>query len=446
MSAIRRLSSITASVASIRSTAIAVFAAIAFSVSVAHPAAARTNGAYLMDADSGQVLLAKNADVPNHPASLTKMMTLYLLFDAIEKGRAHLGDAMKVSMRAARQAPSKLGLSPGESIKVEDAILALVTKSANDAAVVIAEHLGGTEPAFAAQMTQKARELGMQRTVFRNASGLPIAGQWSTPHDMAVLARALIRNHAREYHYFATRQFDYDGQVIATHNHLLANYPGADGIKTGYIASSGFNLVASAKRNGHRLIGVVFGGNTVRARDHQMVALLDAGFAREPGTTQVEIAKAAAPPDDEADTAAAPDNEADAEDPQVSAVMQSMADNHSATPAGAAPQLASQDAAQDASQETGAGDAEDPPWGIQLGSFAQKAKAQKVADTVAQRLGDLVSDGHTEVAATTRNKAVLYRALLIGLAESDAQRACKTLRHHRTPCRVINTDRDLAAR
>lgn len=441
MSIVRRLNFARVSGALLRSVAIASLVVLAVGAGYVRPAAARTNGAYLMDADSGQVLLAKNADVPNHPASLTKMMTLYLLFDALEKGKVHLGDGMKVSMHAARQSASKLGLEPGESIKVEDAILALVTKSANDAAVVIAEYLGGSEPAFATQMTKKARELGMQRTVFRNASGLPIAGQWSTPHDMALLARALIRNHAREYHYFATKQFEYDGQVIATHNHLLNYYPGADGIKTGYIASSGFNLVASAKRNGHRLIGVVFGGNTVHARDREMVSLLDAGFAREPGTTQIEIAKAT-PPKDDADTAATPDNEADAEDPQVSAVMQSMADGHPAAPAAEAPQAA----AQDTTQEASAGDAEDPPWGIQLGSFAQRAKAQKVAEAAAMRLGDLVSDGHTEVAATTRNKAVLYRALLIGLAESDAQRACKTLRHHRTPCRVINTDRDMAAR
>jgi D-alanyl-D-alanine carboxypeptidase len=382
-----------------------------------------------MDGDSGKIIEANNADVPNHPASLTKMMTLYLLFDALESGRVHLRDGMPVSVHAARQAPSKLGLSPGQTISVEDAILGLVTKSANDAAVVIAEYLGGTEPEFAAAMTRKARELGMTRTVFRNASGLPIAGQWSTPRDMAVLARALIRSHSREYHYFSTREFDYAGQVIPTHNHLLGNYAGADGIKTGYIASSGFNLVASAKRDGHRIIGVVFGGNTVRDRDRQMVALLDAGFAHIQGAPAPAVValQGKADEDDAADNAPAPANEEEAEDPQVAAVMQSLASAASAAQSAPRP-------------VEGAGDADEAPWGIRLGAYGQRARAEQVVSVTFQRLGDLVAEGHSQVSATRQRHSVLYRAELVGLAESDAQRACKALRHHRAPCSVIRTE------
>jgi D-alanyl-D-alanine carboxypeptidase len=415
------------------------------------PAEARTRGAILVDADDGRVMSAVNADIPNHPASLTKIMTLYLLFDALEKGRVHLHDPMAVSAHAAGQQATKLGLNPGQTITVEQAILGMVTLSANDAAVVVGEFLGGSESGFAVIMTNKARELGMRQTVFRNASGLPIAGQWSTPRDMAMLARALIKNHAAEYHYFSTREFDFAGRAIPTHNHLLGNYEGADGIKTGYIASSGFNLVASAKRNGHRLIGVVFGGNTIRDRDRLMVALLDAGFAREGNAPAIATAKldTLPEPEDEAN-APAPQTEAEAEDPQVSAVMQAMA---SAQPpaVAAAPATgttATKTAAITATAKTtaadlqpeGAGDADDLPWGIRLGSFGARAKAAHLADTVAARLGDLVSAGHAEVASTKSRHAVHYEALVVGLAESDAQRACRTLHHHRVPCHVIRTE------
>ncbi|HEY1720299.1 MAG TPA: D-alanyl-D-alanine carboxypeptidase, partial [Magnetospirillaceae bacterium] len=418
------------------------------------PAAARVHGSILVDNDTGKVMQATNADVQNHPASLTKMMTLYLLFDALEKGRVHLQDPMKVSMHAARQSPSKLGLNPGQTITVEQGILGLVTKSANDAAVVIGEYLGGSEPAFATQMTAKARELGMSRTVFRNASGLPIQGQWSTPRDMATLAKALIKNHAREYHYFATREFDFNGQVIATHNHVLVNYEGADGLKTGYIASSGFNLVTSAKRDGHRLIGVVFGGDSVRARDRQMMAMLDAGFVAErKGAPAVDMAKADPKADGTDDEAATqPMDEDDADDAQVSAVVKSMTNNAPSAMAAANVTNPAVDKtttaadAQEAAQE-GAGDVDEAPFGIQLGSFSLKAKALQLAKTTAQHLGDVVADGHADVAAMSKHHKTLYRSLVVGLEESDAQRACRALKHHHTACRVIRTsDVKLAAR
>jgi D-alanyl-D-alanine carboxypeptidase len=244
------------------------------------PQAAARYASIIIDADTGRVLYEVNADTRNYPASLTKMMTLYMAFEALEKGKLRLNENLKVSKRASGMAPSKLGLKRGQTIKVKDIILALVTKSANDAAVVLAEALAGTETRFAKRMTAKARELGMSRTNFRNASGLPNRRQLSTARDMAILAQALINRYPKYYHYFSTTNFSYKGRRHRNHNSLLTKYDGTDGIKTGYIRASGFNLVASAVRDGRRIIGVVFGGKSSRSRDKHMAKLLDRGFTR----------------------------------------------------------------------------------------------------------------------------------------------------------------------
>lgn len=414
-----------------------------------------------MDADTGEVLHATNADLPSHPASLTKMMTLYLLFDALEQGKVHLGDRMPVSRHASVQIPSKLGLTPGQTLSVQDAILGLVTKSANDAAVVVAEYLGGSEPAFAAMMTKKAHDLGMRSTVFRNASGVPNPGQISTPRDMAILARALIRNHAKEYHYFSTREFDWGGQVIPTHNHILSMYDGADGIKTGFINTSGFNLVASAKRDGHRLIGVIFGGRTARARDLQMVALLDSGFAHVPAGPRLETAAAAAAAEENAGAAgrAAPASEDEAEDADVHAVMKAMSDGKP-TPAAqtvAAPAATMRSADADEPEVAAAkpvhrrarvarAEAEESPWGIQLGAFRQRALAEETAQATAERLGNLAADAKVSIASLRHAHHMLYRARLVGLSEGAAERACHLLHHGHALCKVINAGTSVAAR
>jgi len=252
----------------------------------ATPAAARY-AAIVVDTATGRVLFARNADTRNYPASLTKMMTIYMVFDAVENGRLTFGQRLKVSRRAAGQAPSKLGLKAGETIRVDHAVMALVTKSANDVATVVAEALGGTEAKFARLMTKKARQLGMTRTTFRNASGLPNRRQLSTARDMARLAVALQRDFPGYYHHFSRRSFTWRGRTYSNHNRLLANYQGADGMKTGYIRASGFNLVASAKRGDVRLIGVVFGGRSARSRNQHMRSLLDLGFKRTQSRTQM---------------------------------------------------------------------------------------------------------------------------------------------------------------
>tara|TARA_R110002110_G_scaffold49008_3_gene145596 strand:+ start:2101 stop:3822 length:1722 start_codon:yes stop_codon:yes gene_type:complete len=234
-----------------------------------------TAASLVMDAYSGRVLYQSNADTQCYPASLTKVMTLYLLFEKLEQGKVTLNTKLKVSHHAAAQAPSRLGLKPGETIRVEDAILALVTKSANDIAVVVAEYIGGTESDFAELMTSKAKKIGMSRTRYMNASGLPNKSQLTTARDQATLAHRIQVDFPQYYRYFGTKTFAWDGRVFKNHNHLLGKYEGMNGLKTGYTAASGFNLTTTVKRDGKSVIGVVLGGKTARARDLQMIAILD---------------------------------------------------------------------------------------------------------------------------------------------------------------------------
>lgn len=241
-------------------------------------AAERPDATIVIDAYSGKVLQASDADGYRYPASLTKMMTLYLLFDELEAGRLTMNSKLKVSSRGANAEPSRLGLSAGQTITVKDAMFALITKSANDVAITVAENISGSESKFAVRMTNKARELGMSRTTFKNASGLPDAAQKTTARDMATLGRMLLIHHGDYYHYFGAKSYNIKGVSYQNHNKLLGKYAGVDGIKTGYIKASGFNLVASAQRNDMRLIGVVIGGETSASRNAMMSNLLDNGF------------------------------------------------------------------------------------------------------------------------------------------------------------------------
>src|SRR3954462_3421280 len=228
----------------------------------------------IVDGNSGAVLSANNPDGSRHPASLTKIMTLYLLFERLDAGKMKLDSEMGVSEHASEQAPTKLGLKPGQTIRVEDAIKGLVTRSANDAAVVISEAIAGDESDFAKQMTRKARALGMTRTVYRNASGLPNDEQVTTARDQSTLGRAIQDRFPRYYRYFSTNVFVYRGHAIRNHNKLLGSVEGVDGIKTGYPRASGFNLVTSMRRGNRHLVGVVMGGRSGGSRDAAMRSLL----------------------------------------------------------------------------------------------------------------------------------------------------------------------------
>src|ERR1700674_2137197 len=259
----------------------------------------------IVDGNSGATLSANNPDASRHPASLTKIMTLYLLFERLDAGKMKLDTEMDVSEHASEQAPTKLGLRPGQSIAVEDAIKGLVTRSANDAAVVIAEAIAGDEGDFAKLMTRKARALGMTKTVYRNASGLPDDEQVTTARDQATLGRAIQERFPRYYRYFSTTAFNYHGHSIRNHNHLLGNVEGVDGIKTGYTRASGFNLVPSMRRGNRHLVGVVLGGRSGGSRDAIMRGLLAENLEKASSRRTVAAITERSPTDANADVAEA---------------------------------------------------------------------------------------------------------------------------------------------
>jgi D-alanyl-D-alanine carboxypeptidase len=247
---------------------------------LASPTDPQKDAALIVDGATGKVLFARNETAERHPASLTKMMTLYLLFDALKAGKVTMQTPLPVSWHASVQHPTKLNLRPGQTIDVDTAIRAIVIRSANDAAVVIAEALGGTESHFAEMMTERARQIGMKETNFHNASGLPDPLQITTASDLAVLARHLAYDYPQYFSYFGLPGFNYKGAWIPTHDNLIGRYDGADGIKTGYTGASGFNLVSSVTRGTTHIIGVVMGGRTAVRRDLEMVRLLDQTFAQ----------------------------------------------------------------------------------------------------------------------------------------------------------------------
>ncbi len=370
----------------------------------------------VIDADTGDVISESNADAPHYPASLTKMMTLYLIFEALDKGRIKLDTQLPVSEHAAAQSPTKLDLQPGETISVKDVILGLVTRSANDAAVVAAEWLAGSEEIFAQRMTAKARALGMSHTYFHNASGLPDPDQITTARDLAKLARALYRDFPDMYPFFATREFIFRGEVITTHNHLMDRFDGMDGIKTGYIRASGFNLAASAVRNGKRLIGVVLGGESSRSRDIRMASLLNEGFNRAaPDTMDTLVASASAPPSIASGDGAFESQSFGARAKRVL---------HHLSPIGTA-EASTTRAARGSETETGR-------WGIQVGAFAQQSAAEKAARAALAALPS--AKGH----AVSVSKDRYYRARIGGFSEKDAERACQVLHKKRHECSLVS--------
>ncbi len=290
-------------------------AAVLASLVSAPAHAAPQFAAATIDARTGKVLYSKDIDGVRHPASLTKMMTLYLLFQDLSAGKIALNSPITVSARATGMAPSKLGVKAGQSISVETAIRAIVVKSANDIAAAVAEKLGGTENAFAQRMTRTARGLGMSRTTFLNASGLPNPGQVTSARDMATLGLRLMRDFPQYYPYFRTQSFVYQGKTIKGHNRLLGSYQGTDGIKTGYVAASGFNLVTSVRRGDKRLVGVVLGGKSGASRDAYMKQMLSRYFDDAASGSAIAAyagSSKGAKPTDELQTASAGDIDAEA--------------------------------------------------------------------------------------------------------------------------------------
>jgi len=433
-----------------------VFAAITYMV----PARAEASpAAIVVDADSGTVLYEMNARGVNYPASLTKMMTLYLLFEALDAKKVRLDDVLTASDNAASQPATDIGLRTGDQLTVEKAIEAIVVQSANDAAVVVGESLGGgSESSFAALMTAKAKQLGMTGTVFRNASGLPDPNQITNAVDMSILARALIARFPQYYAYFSIESFSYHGRLYLSHNRVLKSYPGADGLKTGYTRAAGYNLATSAKRDGHRIVAVVLGGKTARKRDMQMAGLLDQGFgllSTQTGTLVASAAKPSTPAlpgvvaGSDAATTTQTTSTAKPGAPLVLATSAMSNDELATTTSAADPatpspaetahvELAS--ATNDAAPETDKTPDTKDRWGIQVGAFGAYKPAHAAA-LRASRIGPrILKTARLIVDEAPKGANKLYRARLIGLSRPNAQLACRQLKSKSVPCLVFQAD------
>lgn len=441
----------------------------------------------VVDANTGVVLQATNPDSTRYPASLTKIMTLYLLFERLESGRIKLSSRLPVSAHAAAQAPTKLGLRPGQSITVEDAILALVTKSANDAAAVVAEAIGGTESEFARMMTRKARALGMRRTTYTNASGLPDTDQVTTARDQALLGRAIQERFPRYYHYFATEAFEFGGRSIRNHNRLLGRVAGVDGIKTGYTRASGFNLVTSMHRGGRHVVAVVLGGRSAGQRDAQMRELLSdhimtastrrtaPAIAEAPAQSEERrvaateeavpapagkpllLHKVAATPEATASisleaAAHAPLNrpKPGSTDPikplPVKTVSVKPASQSSKTaktkfsPVPIPPAQASTVAAASEEQPSKTAAPEKPSrngWMIQVGAFDEEKEARVRLHSARSRAGKLLGHADPFTEPVTKGEKTLYRARFAGFDRHQAEAACRTLKRKDIACLPI---------
>lgn len=367
---------------------------------------------FVMDADTMDVLYAKNADTRNYPASLTKIMTLYMIFDALDKGKVTLKTRMKVSKRAAGQPQTNIGLRRGERISVKDAILALVTRSANDVATVVGEHLKKSEVNFAVAMTKKARALGMTKTSFRNASGLPNRRQKSTARDMAKLGLRIQRDFPQYYHFFKTTKFTYKGRTYGNHNNLLGRYSGTDGIKTGYTRASGFNLVSSVHQGDRHLIAVVFGGRTAKSRDRHMISLLNRGFkkaeliARNRTPAPIPMAR---PAFDE------------------NGIVQ----------------LANAQSAITGTALRPASGGSDRDWGIQVGAYSSKGPAKAMISTARTHLKKALQGSIDSVERVTRDHGTVYRSRITGLSEAGARNACALLARKHVPCVPVPGNEDI---
>jgi D-alanyl-D-alanine carboxypeptidase len=404
--------------------------------------------AIVIEANTGRVLYERMSNETRYPASLTKMMTLYLLFEQIQKGNKTLSTPMTTSAYAASQDPTKLGLSPGDQITVEDAIKALIVRSANDVAVVTAEHLAGTEWAFAARMTQKAREMGMARTTFVNASGLPDESQQSTAADLVILSRRLVTDFPQFYPYFRLQSFYWGGRSFEGHNNLMKFFDGADGLKTGYTRKSGFNLASSATRQGTRIIAVVMGGRSARDRDIQSAELLESEFTKMGLGRPAPVIMAMSPLvlDDEEAAAAADSAAAFRPDAASKVAMAAPAPQTPATanPAGGAPVYAS---IPSSPREIGQGDTADQirsnpvvhsgQWGIQVGAHSTREKAETQLQEVTAQQRDIIGGSRSAIVQLDVRGETFYRVRFGAFTPAKAESLCKTLQKRGTSCLVV---------
>ncbi|UYG00155.1 MULTISPECIES: serine hydrolase [unclassified Halomonas] len=414
----------------------------------------------VVDLENGEVLYSENADAPRYPASLTKMMTIYLALEAVERGELSFNQPLAVSAQASAMPATKLWLSAGSTIDLDTAIRALTVRSANDVAVVVAEALGGSEQRFASLMTAKARELGMNNTTFRNASGLPDSGQITTARDMLILSTRVMQDFPQYYHYFGLQEFSYKGTRHTSHNRLVRDYPGADGLKTGFIRASGFNVATTAVHDGRRMIAVVMGGFSSSSRDAHMADLLDRSFARARlrdntswmadtnfsrefmsfGRAPVPLSS---PPPSTPPSPILANIDTTTMSPSATAGA-NMAPTAApvAQPARPSPEAAPRDPLRALINEqqgisapalavAGSGG-----WGIQVGAFSQASHAEQLARQAAQHLPNNVG-GRVAVDAIDGQTPV-FRARVVALDEARAIAACQTLHARGMDCMVVN--------
>lgn len=360
-------------------------------------AAPKTTSSIAVDLGTGEIIASERPDVLREPASLTKLMTLYLTFEAIEKGRLKMDSELKVSRTAANRSPSRLDVRAGQTIKTEDAVKALIVKSANDCATVLAEALAEDERKFAVMMTEKAKKLGMKNTVFKNASGLNNRQQLTTARDMAVLAGALYKHFPQYYHLFSLKEFTYQGKTFYTHNHVLKKFKGADGMKTGYISTAGFNIVTSAERNGSRILAVTMGHKTLKDRDTKVMRLMDKGLQKialnKTGNPEKVLAKLEVP------------QLIATEKMSGKALKKAIAKGQ---------------------------------WGVQVGAFRNYAKARSYAFGLKQKMPE-IKPYPVDVEAAESEMAVVYRAKLTNFSKKDAEELCNRLKKENKSCIVIST-------
>ncbi|MDG2522262.1 D-alanyl-D-alanine carboxypeptidase [Caulobacter segnis] len=376
--------------------------------------------AIVMDANSGEILYSKRGDSPRYPASITKVMTMYMAFEALAEGKLRLTDEIVVSPRAAAQQPTKLGLRAGSRITVDEVLRAMALKSANDMAVAMAERLGGTETRFSAMMTLRAQELGMENTRFVNASGLPDSRQISTAHDLAILSRAVMRDYPQYYAYFGQQNAVVRGQAMRNHNKLLGKMPGVDGLKTGFTNASGYNLAASAVQNNRRLIAVVLGGPSGASRDNSVEDLLLTGFdviKRRSRGERITVAQNLFEPEPSGPIMRPSIEQGDAEQDNLKIVLT----ENPATP----PKMTVQKKMP--AKSAGA-------YKVQVGAFKQKSLAGKQLQITEKKFAKVFANATGSVESGPGGS---FRARFSGFSADGAQRACATLTAQRQVCMIV---------
>ncbi|MEM9839363.1 MAG: D-alanyl-D-alanine carboxypeptidase family protein [Pseudomonadota bacterium] len=419
-----------------------VAALLAAVMTLGLPSGASANpkyAAFVMHEGTGDVLFSRYADARRYPASLTKMMTLYVLFEDIEAGRIKLDDEIKVSAYAARQPASKLGLRSGSTIDVETAIEALVIKSANDVASAVAEHVSGSEAAFARRMTRTARDLGMRSTTFRNASGLPNRRQVTTARDMAKLAQRLRQDFPQHADFFAQKSFKWNKRTYRSHNGVMLTFDGATGLKTGYTRASGYNLATSAERNGQPLIGVVLGGRSGATRDRHMRDILSRGFrAIRANPSRIKVAYRRPPT-----PRMKPGTEVPVGTEVPSVVLASAtsgADVLNLDTLAAA--ISSLEDGIPGIISQGDTDQEDPrDWTVQLGAYGQQTMAMKRLTAMEQHVTEVAPDADRLILPSKSRGRTLYRARFADVTAAEAEAVCEALKPKGEDCMALSPGR-----